>query len=100
VCYNSYYPLQRVRELITDYNNNFSVPSIMLIKEAMHTYARQGGTSSIFVHYDELQLIPESDREERVRFYADHGIGWVALSKHDDSEGDSGAAGDSRRRAT
>ncbi|KAI0262137.1 glycosyl transferase family group 2-domain-containing protein, partial [Russula aff. rugulosa BPL654] len=34
-----------------------------------------GGTSSIFVHDDELQLIPESDREERVRFYADHGIG-------------------------
>jgi hypothetical protein len=53
----------------------------------MQTYARQGGTSSIFVHDDGLQLIPDSDREERIRFYADHGIGWVARPKHDDSEG-------------
>ncbi|KAH9986844.1 glycosyl transferase family group 2-domain-containing protein [Russula vinacea] len=62
-------------------------PSIMSIKKAMQTYARQGGTSSIFVHDDGLQLIPEPDREERIRFYADHGIGWVARPKHDDSEG-------------
>ena len=87
VCCNSYYPLQRVRELITDYDKNFSTPSIMSIKKARQIYARQGGTSSIFVHDDELQLIPESDREERVRFYADHGIGLVARSKHDNSEG-------------
>ena len=53
----------------------------------MQTYARQGGTSSIFIHDDGLQLIPESDREERIRFYADHGIGWVARPKQDDSEG-------------
>ncbi|KAI0287145.1 glycosyl transferase family group 2-domain-containing protein [Russula brevipes] len=62
-------------------------PSIMSIKKAMQTYARQGGTSSIFVHDDGLQLISENDREERIRFYADHGIGWVARPKHDDSEG-------------
>ncbi|KAN0111209.1 hypothetical protein V8E52_008689 [Russula decolorans] len=61
--------------------------SVMSIKKAMQTYARQGGTSSIFVHDDGLQLLPESDREERIRFYADHGIGWVARPKHDDSEG-------------
>jgi hypothetical protein len=59
----------------------------MSIKKAMQTYARQGGTSSIFVHDDGLQLIAETDREERVSFYADHGIGWVARPKHDDSEG-------------
>jgi len=59
----------------------------MSIKKAMQTYARQGGTSSIFVHDDGLQLMPELDREERIRFYADHGIGWVARPKHDDSEG-------------
>ncbi|KAN0111211.1 Glycosyl transferase family group 2 domain containing protein [Russula decolorans] len=62
-------------------------PSIMSIKKAMQAYARQGGTSSIFVHDDGLQLLPESDREERIRFYGDHGIGWVARPKHDDSEG-------------
>ena len=81
------YPLQSVRELTTDYDNDPSAPSIVSIKKAMQTYARQGGTSSIFVHDDGLQLIPEPDREERVRFYADHGIGWVARPKHDDSEG-------------
>ena len=59
----------------------------MSIKKAMQTYARQGGTSSIFVHDDGLQLLPEPDREERIRFYGDHGIGWVARPKHDDSEG-------------
>ena len=59
----------------------------MSIKKAMQTYARQGGTSAIFVHDDGLQLISEQDREERIRFYADHGLGWVARPKHDDSEG-------------
>ncbi|KAH9062582.1 glycosyl transferase family group 2-domain-containing protein [Lactarius deliciosus] len=54
-------------------------PSVMSIKKAMQTYARQGGTSSIF-------LISEADRQERIRFYADNGIGWVARPKHDDSE--------------
>ncbi|KAH9023009.1 glycosyl transferase family group 2-domain-containing protein [Lactarius hengduanensis] len=62
-------------------------PSVMSIKKAMQTYARQGGTSSIFVHDDGLQLISEADRQERIRFYADNGIGWVARPKHDDSEG-------------
>ena len=59
----------------------------MSIKKAMQTYARQGGTSSIFVHDDGLQLISDYDRGERIKFYADHGIGWVARPKHDDSEG-------------
>jgi hypothetical protein len=58
----------------------------MSIKKAMQTYARQGGTSSIFVHEDGLQLLPETEREERIRFYMDHGIGWVARPKHDNAE--------------
>jgi len=62
-------------------------PSIVSIKKAMQTYARQGGTSSIFVHDDGLQLISDHDRDERIKFYADHGIGWVARPKHDNSEG-------------
>ena len=59
----------------------------MSIKKAMQTYARQGGTSSIFVHDDGLQLISEADRQQRISFYADNGIGWVARPKHDDDEG-------------
>ncbi|KAH9062580.1 glycosyl transferase family group 2-domain-containing protein [Lactarius deliciosus] len=62
-------------------------PSVMSLKKAMQTYARQGGTSSIFVHDDGLQLISEADRQERIRFYADNGIGWVARPKHEDGDG-------------
>ena len=53
----------------------------------MQTYARQGGTSAIFVHDDGLQKIPEKDRTDRMRFYADNGIGWVARPDHDKAEG-------------
>ncbi|KAF9231886.1 glycosyl transferase family group 2-domain-containing protein [Melanogaster broomeanus] len=49
------------------------------IKKAMQTYARQGGTSSIFVH-DEIS---EEEREARIASYANHNIGWVARPKHD-----------------
>ncbi|KAI9457224.1 glycosyl transferase family group 2-domain-containing protein [Lactarius psammicola] len=53
-------------------------PSVMSLKKAMQTYARQGGTSSIFVHDDGLQTLSEADH---------NGIGWVARPKHDDAEG-------------
>ncbi|KAG2365953.1 glycosyl transferase family group 2-domain-containing protein [Suillus spraguei] len=60
-------------------------PSVYSIKKAMRTYARQGGSSSIFVHDDGLQLISEEERAERIAFYADHNIGWVARPPHDSS---------------
>ncbi|OAX39708.1 hypothetical protein K503DRAFT_769252 [Rhizopogon vinicolor AM-OR11-026] len=62
-------------------------PSVFSIKKAMQTYARQGGTSSIFVHDDGLQLISEHERQERITFYADHNIGWVARPPHDSAPG-------------
>ena len=51
----------------------------------MQTYARQGGTSTIFIHDDGLQLISVEDREERIAFYNDHNIGWVARPPHDNA---------------
>jgi hypothetical protein len=48
----------------------------------MQTYARQGGSSHIFVCDDGLQLLNEEDREARISFYADHNIGWVARPPH------------------
>ncbi|KNZ75935.1 hypothetical protein J132_00949 [Termitomyces sp. J132] len=57
-------------------------PSILSIKRAMQTYARQGGTSSIFVCDDGLRLMPVHEQQERARFYAGHGIGWVARPGH------------------
>lgn len=62
-------------------------PSVFSIKKAMQTYARQGGTSAIFVHDDGLQLISPKEQEERMAFYADHNIGWVARPKHDSAPG-------------
>ncbi|KAI8976424.1 glycosyl transferase family group 2-domain-containing protein [Trametes punicea] len=57
-------------------------PSVYSIKKAMQTYARQGGTSTIFVHDDALQLISEEERQARLAFYVDHNIGWVARPPH------------------
>jgi hypothetical protein len=62
-------------------------PSIFSIKKAMQTYARQGGSSSILIHDDGLQLLSESDRLARTAFYSDHNIGYVARPPHDSSEG-------------
>jgi hypothetical protein len=64
---------------VTDYDVvTASAPSVYSLKKAMQTYARQGGTSAIFVHDDGLQLLPEKEREGRIAFYANHNIGWVA----------------------
>ncbi|KAJ6551523.1 glycosyl transferase family group 2-domain-containing protein [Mycena capillaripes] len=59
-------------------------PSIESLKKAMQTYARQGGTSTIFINDDGLRLLSPPDRDERLAYYANHNIGWVARPKHDD----------------
>ncbi|KAK7467308.1 hypothetical protein VKT23_004365 [Stygiomarasmius scandens] len=53
-------------------------PSIASLKRAMQTYARQGGTSAIFVCDDGLRGLSRADRDERISFYRTQGIGWVA----------------------
>ncbi|KAF8521626.1 glycosyl transferase family group 2-domain-containing protein [Hysterangium stoloniferum] len=58
-------------------------PSVESLKKAMQTYARQGGTSTIFINDDGMQLISPAERAARQAFYAQHGIGWVARPKHD-----------------
>jgi hypothetical protein len=60
----------------------YSAPSVFSVKKAMQTYARQGGTSAIFICDDGLQLISAEEREERIAFYANHNIGWVARHGH------------------
>jgi hypothetical protein len=60
-------------------------PSVESLKKAMQTYARQGGTSTIFINDDGLRLLPDEERDTRIAFYANHNIGWVARPKHDDS---------------
>ncbi|KAJ3715235.1 glycosyl transferase family group 2-domain-containing protein [Lentinula guzmanii] len=62
-------------------------PSVLSIKKAMQTYARQGGTSSIFICDDGLQIIPEEEKQKRLDFYANHNIGWVARPRHSSAPG-------------
>lgn len=59
-------------------------PSIQSIKKAMKTYARQGGTSTIFINDDGLQSLPPAERGARIAYYTNHGIGWVARPPHSD----------------
>uniref|UniRef100_A0A8H7XRP5 Glycosyltransferase 2-like domain-containing protein n=1 Tax=Psilocybe cubensis TaxID=181762 RepID=A0A8H7XRP5_PSICU len=57
-------------------------PSVNSLKKAMQTYARQGGTSAIFVHDDGLQSLSPEERDKRITFYENHNIGWVARPPH------------------
>jgi len=58
------------------------IPSVQSIKRAMQTYARQGGSSSIFINDDGLRTLPPSERNERIAYYAEQNIGWVARPAH------------------
>ncbi|KAH9918350.1 glycosyl transferase family group 2-domain-containing protein [Epithele typhae] len=58
--------------------NETIAPSVYSLKKAMQTYARQGGTSSIFMNEDGMQLLSDEERQTRIAFYADHNIGWKA----------------------
>jgi len=61
---------------------DYSAPSVYSLKKAMQTYARQGGTSAIFVHDDGLQSMSKEEQQKRINFYTDHNIGWVARPAH------------------
>ncbi|KAJ7734659.1 glycosyl transferase family group 2-domain-containing protein [Mycena metata] len=54
-------------------------PSVLSVKKAMQRYARQGGTSAIFICNDGMQLIWEEDRQA---FYANHNIGYIVPASH------------------
>lgn len=57
-------------------------PSLTSLKKAMQTYARHGGTSSLFINDDGLRLLPQDQAKERIEYYATHGIGWIARPRH------------------
>ncbi|KAI0300105.1 glycosyl transferase family group 2-domain-containing protein [Multifurca ochricompacta] len=59
-------------------------PSIASLKKAMQTYARQGGTSNIFINDDGLRTLPDRECAARLAFYDANGIGWVARPAHDE----------------
>ncbi|KAK7044002.1 hypothetical protein VNI00_008170 [Paramarasmius palmivorus] len=76
------------------------MPSVESLKAAMKTYARQGGTSSIFICDDGLRLLPMADRDARIRWYREMGVGWVARPRHGcPAEGSSAEDGDPEKGA-
>lgn len=58
------------------------VPTVKSVKQAMSTYELQGGSANMFVNDDGLQLLAEEERRQRIDFYADNSIGWVARPPH------------------
>lgn len=66
--------------LLTFVSTPCSTPSVDSLKKAMQTYARQGGTSTIFINDDGLQLLKEDERNARLEFYANHGMSILLLS--------------------
>jgi hypothetical protein len=57
-------------------------PTVKSVKAAISTYEMQGGTASIFINDDGMQLIPKEEADARMEFYQDHNIGWVSRPKH------------------
>ncbi|OLN86512.1 Glucans biosynthesis glucosyltransferase H [Colletotrichum chlorophyti] len=57
-------------------------PTILSLKAAISTYEMQGGSASIFVNDDGMQLIDPADAEARREFYEEHNMGWVARPGH------------------
>src|SRR5277367_5299573 len=57
-------------------------PTVQSLKIAISTYEMQGGTASIFINDDGMQLIPKEEADARMEFYQDHNIGWVSRPKH------------------
>ena len=57
-------------------------PTIVSIKTAISTYEMQGGTASVFINDDGMQLLDAESAQARRDFYDEHGIGWVARPKH------------------
>jgi len=65
----------------------FSIPLLFFVDTPCTSSLQTGGTSAIFICDDGLQLIAEPERQERLAFYANHNIGWVARPGHSSAPG-------------
>ncbi|KAL8786375.1 MAG: hypothetical protein Q9195_008240 [Heterodermia aff. obscurata] len=57
-------------------------PTIRSLLSAVHRYELAGGEANIIIGDDGMQLISDTDRAARIRFYQDAGVSWVARPKH------------------
>ncbi|KAK1490233.1 hypothetical protein CCUS01_14502 [Colletotrichum cuscutae] len=63
-------------------------PTVLSLKTAISTYEMQGGSASIFVNDDGMQLISEDEASARREFYEEHNMGWVARPGHNPKPSD------------
>ena len=57
------------------------IPTVTSLMEATKHYERQGGTASIFVNDDGMQLVAEDQAAARKAFYELNHIGWASRPK-------------------
>ncbi|CDR88141.1 uncharacterized protein SPSC_03727 [Sporisorium scitamineum] len=58
------------------------MPTIESVNKAISTYELQGGTASIIVSEDGMQLLSEQEQAIRHEYYEKNNIGWVARPGH------------------
>lgn len=57
-------------------------PTVETLREAIATYEAQGGTASILINDDGMQILPREDQEARQAYYSMNHIGWIARPGH------------------
>lgn len=58
------------------------IPTITSLKAAISHYESHGGSATIFVNDDGFAYMTEAEQQERINFYHDNNIAWVARPKN------------------
>ncbi|EER25724.1 hypothetical protein D8B26_004179 [Coccidioides posadasii str. Silveira] len=68
----------------TESLNGVIIPTITSLKAAISHYESHGGAATIFVNDDGLAYLSEEEREDRINYYHDNNIGWVARPRNNE----------------
>ncbi|KAK2740535.1 hypothetical protein FQN57_006038 [Myotisia sp. PD_48] len=60
------------------------IPTVTSLKAAISHYESRGGSASIFINDDGLAYMTPEQQEERINYYHDNNIGWVARPKNNE----------------
>ncbi|KAL1955710.1 hypothetical protein VTO42DRAFT_8182 [Malbranchea cinnamomea] len=69
----------------TESLNGVIIPTVTSLKAAISHYESHGGTATIFINDDGLAYLTPEQQEERINFYHDNNIGWVARPKNNEN---------------
>ncbi|KAF1992476.1 hypothetical protein K402DRAFT_416135 [Aulographum hederae CBS 113979] len=68
--------------------NGVVIPTVTSLLAAIKHYEEHGGTASIFINDDGMQLVPKELADARKAFYDLNNIGWCSRPKHCSEEGE------------